>query len=1423
MTVTGTGRVCPPEESKHADGAAGLSGEPLAPRVRTTMESVVGAPLGEVHVHNDVAAVERVGRRGALATTYGNEVDLGTSAPSSSLDRTVLLAHELAHVRQQHVGGATERGQLERQADAAAIVAAIGYLDATAGGRVSPRFTGGRGLGLQACAAADGSDIGRLPSRADYESRGALAPRSDDRELDLRLRGSLFDLTGSGGGGMVVDGTSGAVPDGRTREALPDPRAMALELDPYALSARLSVMLARQEEIDELTSDVEGRPITPAVGLSFLSHDAAAGTLVDPTGPLATTSRNLDETGALTALRISQELPRAEVIQRRVLRELLDVADLRRVQTASMGPLVDRGYDLPRALGDIDLVQWAYYRTTAELFTPRSVDRLRAADAQRDSLDHQLTEYLVDYYGQLSGDSGIAPVTAEMQSWVAAISQDLTELRLAAEDLRDAREAEADDVTDRAHRVADSAQLVAVGLEALATWDVALSAYQYLSDNTALYGFAGIEQITARLSQMKQAYLDRDEPYLALLVRDHRTDPEVSDFYDSLPDIVADSHMIIGLAILLVAVIATAGIGVLIEGVAIGVAGATTAGQATLVLQAGVVAQVVGEALVFTAVDYGLRSLVPGMKPEHTFLYELAWNLAMFGALKRVGRAVGRGMRGSARFRALGEVAARRVLMGVQAVTSYPVLEAYGYLRFAYERRRSMTGREFLAMSGQNLVILAGLTLATAPLGPVMESVRAGGERIGSRGMATLQALRARYGGRTRSIEAQRTRLEERVSARMADERPLEADEIADFESEAAILNEGIDGFVQEVMGDPAIDLSGLRTDLSSLSSVVQSTPLPELLQSMGIEPVLDVRATGDPATWTMAAGEGRALEAALGELGIATELVREAPTVLEVSLPLRGRVTFVERPGAHAEVPLVLLVDPRPDPQSVPADAPPVGPAVTWTAPMERAPVTPPDPGPNRGVISHLDTLLQSQPTLADALAAVRAQSHAPSLVSRLEAALAGESAGQARVLLDILVRLVRQRTGADGAGGLGRGEALALDAALGEARAGDGLRRLAGRFPARYRSALASILEAVPPENVAVFLRANAEPGLSGPAEFFQGLGRNRAACELVDRFGSRLLWRLLRLQPGRVPPAMRVSRARLDIDRVLTALDRTSAEDPVAAIALADRITGLRSNATPRALDALVGRRARQSTVIEPHRDDPQWPVYRSRADAYAAAHPVEGPALTRAELDLRAALFQVVARAQAGDFAAARPAERTAMLDDFNALSAEARLDRSWISAMRGRLFEGLGRGNRTPSLPTIWLGGRVVRSQLSGSTVPDAAYPPVTYADLTPDASGRVPVETTPRRWIEQKAYTFDPSNVDANGVNRSGRTAARSHVADATADLGNLPPGSTIELEYSRDPGEVTRDAMARILFAEPRVERVTFAGETLERGDLGL
>ena len=301
------------------------------------------------------------------------------------------------------------------------------------------------------------------------------------------------------------------------------------------------------------------------------------------------------------------------------------------------------------------------------------------------------------------------------------------------------------------------------------------------------------------------------------------------------------------------------------------------------------------------------------------------------------------------------------------------------------------------------------------------------------------------------------------------------------------------------------------------------------------------------------------------------------------------------------------------------------------------------------------------------------------------------------------------------------------------------------------------------------------------------------------------------------------MRVSRARLDIDRVLTRLDETTAEDPVAATALADRITGLRSDATPRALDSLVGRRARQSTVIEPHRDDPQWPVYRRRAETYAGDHPVEGPALSSAELELRAALIQAVERAQAGDFASLKPAKRIAMLDDFNTLSLEARLDRGWISAMRGRLYEGLGHGTRVPSLPTVWLNGRVIRAQVSGSTVPDAAYPPVTPADLTPDASGVRPVESTPRRWIERKAYTFDPANVNADGVNRSGRTAASTHLAEARADLGNLPAGSTIELDYSRDPGEATREVMARILFSEPRIERVTFAGESMERTDLGL
>ena len=109
------------------------AGAPLPHDTRTFMERRFGADFNKVRVHTDPEAGQISRKLGAQALTYGQDIYVGTPAPSPpSADGQRLLAHELTHVVQQ--GAAPlQRQELpnagqevsQRQVDATGAVSAI--------------------------------------------------------------------------------------------------------------------------------------------------------------------------------------------------------------------------------------------------------------------------------------------------------------------------------------------------------------------------------------------------------------------------------------------------------------------------------------------------------------------------------------------------------------------------------------------------------------------------------------------------------------------------------------------------------------------------------------------------------------------------------------------------------------------------------------------------------------------------------------------------------------------------------------------------------------------------------------------------------------------------------------------------------------------------------------------------------------------------------------------------------------------------------------------------------------------------------------------------------------------------------------------------------------------------------------------------
>jgi len=127
------------------------SGRPLEPGVRNAMESRFQHDFSRVRVHTDARAAESARAVGASAYTVGEHVAFGAGRYEPGTRAGVrLLAHELAHVRQQ-AGGASasfmprllvgEGGSpLEREAEAAADAVVAARTPCVAGRSDGPRL-----------------------------------------------------------------------------------------------------------------------------------------------------------------------------------------------------------------------------------------------------------------------------------------------------------------------------------------------------------------------------------------------------------------------------------------------------------------------------------------------------------------------------------------------------------------------------------------------------------------------------------------------------------------------------------------------------------------------------------------------------------------------------------------------------------------------------------------------------------------------------------------------------------------------------------------------------------------------------------------------------------------------------------------------------------------------------------------------------------------------------------------------------------------------------------------------------------------------------------------------------------------------------------------------------------------------------------
>jgi hypothetical protein len=1358
-------------------------GQRLPVDLRSRMEPVVGGDLSEVMIHHGPTA-------GALATTEGRDATFATGLyrPGTPIGEAV-LAHELAHTRQQSgpMAGALSSDALERQADQAGYLAAMRLLDPAAAARLAPpTISGGQGLQLQRCSAPTYPEIRNLPTREEYEQRGELLPRGYPTLTTLGP--DIF--SGFAAGSLDLRG----VGSGRLAPAPPQPtvavEAAAPVLDYEQLLARLDILEARQERIEATIPDLDqGLRSAGSGGLQFPSGFAGGNVVVarlglqrpggpPPAEPLILIMPGMKEpTPEQTVPRdpvlLSRRIASADVVQLRAL-EALAALQANRVDQERANSQSE-GYDLSGALGEIDEVRRDYRDAAAKILTAEALPALKVADERNAALPRTLTRYKVNYYQQRwSKYPQIQGSISDINDWAMSLQGDLDRLTEQAKVVEQARITGDPQLRTLEAGFDLDAQLLAASIEALGEWDSAVHAFEFLKGNSALWGYQGVNRIAARLGQLKRAAVDKDLPYLELLLRDHRADKAVQEFYRVLPSIVMWSHLIIGLAITLIAAVATAGVGLAVS--AAGTAAATaiagsaaaveTSAAAGVVLNATWAIKLGSEALVFTAISRELSSLVPGMEPKGSFWGEFLWNLGMFGVMHGASKVA----KGLIEAFAINSAAAKFV---AEQATAFVALEAFGYVKFAVEEGRTMTLSEFGTMSAQNLVMMTAMAATMAPMKPVMETLEGNLTSAFSR-------FSSKYRAQAAGLAARRTALELEVRERMTSNPDAKAAEVSDLKDQAKSLDADLNRLVEDVRNNPSIDLRQLADEMTGVLAQAKETTLVELLP--GMDASVGLQPTGESTSWSFASGKAGELAGYLdrgGYVKTSERVVGSGKKVIEVEMPGKGRVTFVER-VTETSATATATGEAAPE-AKVPA-------RVKWlqelSARLAKA---------RGGAAEGPEAAKGAEPPTAEPPTA-----EPPTAEPKGGEVTAAEAAAEA--------------TAAELA------HARAIEMAMQDGRAEAGLRRLANTFPPRYKTALARILAAVPPENMGSFLRAVGDPVMGGqPVAFYQALGRNTAACRLAETYGGQVLLDVVGLQRGSTQ-AVRMARSRADVDRVVKALDKAATEPgtgtgTTGADVLVNKIRVSRGR-TSRSLDTLVGPRERPGVQIEPDLTDPSWREYQRQANEYAKTHPPEGGALNPEERQLRAALFQTVERARAGEYADLTGPERQRLLEDFDIVADAARVDSGWRSAKRGQLFEALALGHGEASARTMWLDGKLVRgNRKPGYTIPDEAIPRVRPEEIA-DGS----VETKSRTWIERKDYDLTSGDVDANGINKVAKATATKHLADARADLANLPPGSTIVIKYARDPGPGNREAMAATLLKEPRITRVSFAGKPITR-----
>ncbi len=748
-------------------------GRPLDAGVRDRMEVGLGASLAHVRVHDDRAAHAASRDVSARAFTVGSHIAFGAGEyRPGSLAGDALIAHELAHTLQQRAAGRGPEGLDEPSFDSPRHEREADHAAASVLGGLRPPALSRSGLRLQRCfmpstAERDQRTIDQV--RADLEREGALGPRVPVR----------------------------ALPGDHEPLALgePSPLSASAQRD---LSDSPPTLTAAETVLDLGTLEAQLEALAPilqtrATGVAALA--AARARIAEVRGQLGT--------GEVAAQ--SKRILRTKVVLGQSRGPLENLQLLR-------GSLAQPG--MPHGaeqVAEVDRVAALFDAAVGRAAQDDVLPAFRAADRAAQELPMALLgAHLRGLEGVSSPANLMQGAVGEIRAWAGRLRPRLTALEARAGELAAARRSGAANVQELEARFRDESDAISLSIEALTHFEQLVLAFDYMRENGSLdaRGYDVIPRLMTRVRHMRDADLQGDVALLEVLVRRYREDEAVQTYLRNLHVFVGFTRIASTLGIVLIASIATAGVGAAATA-AIGTT-STAAGAATAF--AGVT---VLEAMTFTAVSRGLQGVLPGQEPHTGFWVDFAWNLGLFGLLRGSNLGVARGLR---------SMALPPLTRLVQHTTSYPLLMGYGVVRHRVERGEWPTSEQLDQMAAENLILLFGLTIGMAPF-----------RNLGARQPREVRLFRQRYGLQFHALSGVRDVLHQRVRT-ASEANPATRDAVtAEVAARARTLEAELRQLVDQIRADPDIRLPVLREAARGFNSEAQSFALELRLLEVGL------------------------------------------------------------------------------------------------------------------------------------------------------------------------------------------------------------------------------------------------------------------------------------------------------------------------------------------------------------------------------------------------------------------------------------------------------------------------------------------------------------------------------------------------------------------------------------------------------------